>query len=189
MTHEPFEDDVPDDETPDDKELNQLIDLALTDARPDRYDAGDREWAEDVVKMAAKELKGRLDRDELIEDSARRRVNQREGQATKRANKVLRNIAETGALPIGWGEGEDWKEFLAEALNSPLSIDRERVRLGAASPGDLEQWELVNAREEDKRKLAQINTRKGGRMLADWMRAQSVQRVEDLSGNPAAGGA
>lgn len=180
MTYEPFDDEPLTDETPDDKELTDLIDLWLSDDRPERYDATDKDWMDDAVEKATEQLKRRPNADEVIHDAARRRVYQREGQATKTANRNLRNIAKTGALPLGWGEGDDWKSFLADVLNRPLSIAHMRVRFGAASATDLEQWELENAREEDKRRLAQIETREGARLLADWLRKQGAQRVEDV---------
>lgn len=176
-----FDDELWNDEgNPDDKELNQLIDEWLSNDRPERYDSGDKEWMDNVVAKTIESLNNRPDHEEVISDAARRRVYQREGQATKRANKVLRNIAETGALPIGWGEGGEWKAFLVDVLSPPLSIGRQRVRLGAASPSELEQWVLENVREEDKRRTAQASSREGARLVADWERAQGVQRFEDL---------
>lgn len=168
------------DESPETKELNDLIDDWLAAERPERYDAGDKEWMEGVVKRAATRLEGQPDHARVFLDAARRRVYLREGTATRRANKFLRDIARTGQMPIGWGEGEAWKSVLSDILSAPLSIDRQRVRLGAATPADLEAWELENAREEDKRRLAQIEARLGARLLGDWLRAQGAQRVDDF---------
>lgn len=179
---EPDPDEVLDelDESPDDKELNQLIDQWLAQERPERYDSNEKEWMAAVVEKARDALKDRRNDDEVITDAARRRVHQREGQATKSANRVLRTIAETGQLPLGWGEGDTWRTMLFDILHLPLAVAKQRVRLGAANAADLEQWELENAREEDKRKLAQIAARRGARMLASWVQAQGAQRVEDL---------
>lgn len=182
MVHEPPDDDylLDDEDQPDDKELNQLIDEWLSQSRPERYDSGEKGWMDEAVKKAAEKLQLRPDREQVIQDAARRRVYQREGQATKRANKVLRDIADTGQMPFGWAEGDDWRSFLSDILSLPLSIARQRVRFGACTGPDLEQWELENAREEDKRRLAQIGAREGARLLASWINAQGVSRVEDL---------
>lgn len=177
-----FDDEAWDDgDGPDDKGLSHLIDLWLSDVRPERYGAGDREWMNSVVEKVAESLKSRPDRDEVIYEAACRRVYNREGQATKRANRVLRDIAEKGALPIGWGDGDGWKETLAEILSMPLSLpEKVRVRLGAAGAADLEQWMFERIREEDKRRLAEAAARDGARLLIDWVRAQGVQRIDDL---------
>jgi hypothetical protein len=168
------------DESPDDKELSQLIDEWLASERPERYDSTDKEWMSAVIVKARDALKARREDDDVIAESARRLVHQREGQATKRANRVLRNISRTGQLPLDWGQGDNWRMLLFETLSLPLAIDKKRVRFGAASASDLDQWELENAREEDKRKLAQIESRRGAKLLADWVRSQGAGRVEDL---------
>lgn len=172
-------DDVADDAA--DTDLNQSIDVWLSEDRPERYDPADRNWMSRTIAKAVQVLKDREDSDQVIEEAARRLVIQREGQASKSANRILRNIAESEALPIGWGEGDTWQHLRDEVLSLPLSIaKRVRIRMGAISPAELEQWELENAREEDKRRLAQIAARKGARLLAEWSRLQKVQRVEDL---------
>ncbi|MFB4280789.1 hypothetical protein ACBJ59_36255 [Nonomuraea sp. MTCD27] len=176
------------DESPEFKELNDLIDNWLADERPERYDSGDKEWMETVVKRTADSLEEQPDYTQVFLDAARRRVYQREGTATRRANKFLRDIARTGQMPLGWGEGDAWKAVLRDILSAPLSIERSRVRLAAAAPADLEAWELENAREEDKRRLAQIEARSGARLLGDWLRQQGVQRVDDFRPPMAQGG-
>lgn len=179
MTEEPFEEGPDPDETVTDKELNQLIDDLLAQARPERYDADEKEWMESVVAPVRKELQRQKSADDVALDAAKRRVYQREGLATKRTNKILRDIAETGQLPIGWGEG-DWLAFLFDILHLPMSIARRRVRFGAASAADLVAWELESAREQDKRNKAEAASREGARFLADMLDRQHAQRIEDL---------
>ena len=180
MPYDPFDEEPAENESPDDKDLNELIDLWLSDDRPDRYQASEKEWMDVVVERATKALQGRPDKDGVIQDIARRRVYQREGQATRRANKVLRDIGDTGQLPLGWDDEELWREMLYEKLRLPLSIEQQRVRLGAASPADLESWKTTNKREEEKRNAAQEAARQGADLLARWVREQHVLRVEDL---------
>lgn len=167
------------DETPSDKQLTHDIDEALARVRPERYDASDKDWMDEVVETVREMLEERR-RDEVIRDAAARRVYRREAEATKRTNRILRDINETGRLPLGWGEGDDWRTVLFDLLHLPLSIARQRVRFGVASAHDLEQWELESGREEDKRRAAQIAARQGARLLVDWLKDQEVERVEDL---------
>jgi hypothetical protein len=175
--------DVIEPEEPDnvtDKQLGQLIDEWLADARPERYDEDDKDWMDPVIKKARKALLQYRTTDQAITDAAKRRVREREGQAVKRTHNELRKIAEHGALPLGWGDGDDWKKLFAELLHLPLKIGGQRVRLGVASPTDLDQWQIENLREQDDDQLRRINARKGARMLAEWEIAQQVRRVEDL---------
>lgn len=160
-----------------DKELNHLIDEMLNEARPDRYFTRDRSWMDDIVQAVAEELERRPSE---ASEAARRLVHQREGQATKSANRALRRIAQEGTLPIGWGAGEAWEQIRVDLLSPPLSINGERVRLGAASPGDLRLWRQVREREAEKRLSAEAETWKGAELLEVWSQEQGVQRVEDL---------
>lgn len=168
------------DETVTDKQLGHLIDGWLADARPERYDEEDRDWMEPVFDKAREALLQCQTTEQAITDAARRRVRGREGQAVKRTHKELRNIAEMGQLPFGWGDGEDWKKYFFELLHLPLKIGGERVRLGVASGEDLTQWQLENSREGDEDQLRRINARRGAQLLAEWQSAQQVRRVEDL---------
>ncbi len=163
-----------------DKQLGELIDQWLADARPERYDDEDKDWMDPVIEKAKRALLQYRTTDEAIADAAKRRVREREGQAVKRTHSELRKIAEHGSLPLGWGDGDDWKILYYDMLHLPLKIGSGRVRLGAASPTDLEQWQVENYREEDEDKLRRIASRKGAKMLADWALAQHVKRVEDL---------
>jgi hypothetical protein len=156
-----------------DKELNHLIDELLNEARPDRYFTRDRSWMDDIVQVVADELERRPNE---AGEAARRLVHQREGQATKSANRALRRIAQEGTLPIGWGT----EQMRADLLSPPLSINGERVRLGAASPSDLRLWRQVREREAEKRLGAEAETWKGAELLEVWSQEQGVQRVEDL---------
>jgi hypothetical protein len=170
----------PDEESPGDKELNHLIDQWLAQLRPERYDPNDKEWMDDAVQRARDALLERNDNAGVIADAARRRVYQREGHATKRANKLLRSIYETGRLPLGWGE-DGWQVVLFDDLRLPLSIGKtSRVRIGAAGPEDFTEWELESGREQDKWVEARMNARRGAQLVAAWLREQGARRFEDL---------
>lgn len=167
-----------------DKQLGQLIDEWLAEARPERYDEDEKEWMEPVDDKAREALLRYRTADQAITDAAKRRVRAREGLAVKRTHSWLRNIAETGQLPLWWGEDDDWKRLYREELSLPLKIAGKRVRLGVASFNDLEQWESENRREQDEDDMRRILSRKGARMLAEWQLSQHVQRTEDLRTHP-----
>ena len=171
----------PNDLTPVEKELSQLIDEWLAADRPERYEEEDKQWMEATVTKARDALLDKPDRDQVVEEAARRMVRHREGQAIKRSNAELRKIATRGALPLGWGDGDNWMMMLFDLLHLPLSIGGKRVRLGVAGADDLEQWELENAREGDREQALRIEARKGARLLAAWIRQQGRRTVEDLS--------
>jgi len=160
-----------------DKELNHLVDDLLNKARPERYFTRDRSWMDDIVQAVTEELARRPNE---AGEAARRLVHQREGQATKSANRALRRIAQEGTLPVGWGIGQAWEQIRADLLSAPLSIGGERVRLGAASPDDLSMWRKVRERDAEKRLGAEAETWRGADLLIRWAREQGVQRVEDL---------
>jgi hypothetical protein len=170
----------PNDLSPVEKELSQLIDEWLAADRPERYEEDDKQWMEAAVEKARDHLLDLPEREEVIEEAARRMVRHREGQAIKRSNGELRKIATRGALPLGWGDGKNWRIMFFDLLHLPLSIGGKRVRLGIAGADDLEQWELENAREGDREQSLRIEARKGARLLAAWIRHQGQRVVEDL---------
>lgn len=176
------------DETPTDKQLNHNIDEALAKARPERYQADDKDWMDDVIESVRQELAERA-RDDMVKDEARRRVYRREAQATKRTNRILRDIDATGQLPLGWGDGDMWRKLLFELLHLPLSIGGIRVRFGVAGVNDWEQWLLESARQRDKRNAAEISANEGARLLVQLLKEQRAERTEDLRAGDDSGAA
>ena len=182
MINEPYDeaDDLDADQEVPEKALTHQIDTWLAEERPERYGADDKDWMDPVIDKAAVEITQYTSVTEAVRELARRRVHQREGQATRRTNRVLRDIGQTGQLPLGWGEGGQWKEFLFDILRLPISVARERIRFGAATGEDWMAWELESARESDKRSAAEAASRDGARLLRDLMSAQGVRATEDL---------
>ncbi|MCY0957728.1 hypothetical protein [Streptomyces sp. H27-H5] len=176
--HEPDEEAWAEGEADDEAELNLLVDSRLNRARPDRYLARDREWMDGIVEEVAAEL-NRHPR-QVVLDAARRLVHHREGQATRSANRLLRTVAQTGVLPLGWGVGETWEVIRTDLLSRPLSISGERVRLGAAAAHDLDSWSALRELEAAKRNDSERETWAGARLLGSWVRRQGVSRVDDL---------
>lgn len=166
-----------------DKQVTHSIDDLLGHARQERYPAADKEWMEPVVESVRDMLLGQPYSAAIL-DAARRRVWRREAEASKKTNRLLRDINQTGQMPLGWGDGDTWHDTLFDMLHLPLAIGGERVRFGVATANDLVQWELESAREQDKRNAAQAASRDGARLLSAWMQAQKVRRIEELRPNP-----
>ena len=182
MTDEPYDDGDPsgEDEEVTEKALSHQIDTWLNEARPERYSADEKDWIDPVIDKAAEDIHQYKSVADAVRELARRRVYVREAQATRRANRILRDIGKTGQLPLGWGEDPDWKTFLFDIIRAPISVARQRIRLGAATDEDWKEWELESARESDKRAIAESASREGARLLRDLMRTQGVRTTEDL---------
>lgn len=171
----------PDDFEPEEKDdLNLLIDGWLADARPERYELGDKTWQDAIVDKAADELES-MPHDETIRDAARRRVYRREQEATRKANSFLREIYMAEGLPLEWGDGaEGWKLLRAGVLRMPLSIGKRRVRLGACTTADLDEWVLARRDQQAKEETTREQTIEGALLVRKWISEQGARRFEDL---------
>lgn len=105
-------------------EYRRQIDRLLDEHRPARANAGDKDWREPVYGWARNHIP---DESNLVRHFAERSVDGREGQATKRGNRVLR-LWLHGQTPLEW------------KICGPLPIvaNRVRVRLDAAIPDEVE---------------------------------------------------
>lgn len=133
-------------------ERTGLIDLLLAERRPDRYepDGGD-EWLDSIISEVAAEITV----DEARWLLARHEVKQREGEKTKGANRLLREIGETKQLPLDWFEN----------LHLPIAVGKERVALRAATPLDLRNF----ANEERRRAASDFTARNATCEGAEWL--------------------
>lgn len=165
-------------EDPRDVELNLLVDQSLNRLRPKRYFTNDRTWLNPVVELVIDELQ---QRPQDIRDLAVKKVVAREGQATRGANHLLRKIAQAESLSSTWGVAESWKLIRAELLSLPISLSGgERVRLGAATAGDLRKWIDIRKNEAERRAHAEHEAWNGAELLAQWVERQGVDYVEEL---------
>lgn len=142
--------------------LNDRIDGLLNNLRPNRYDVHDLSWMtpiEDTVGSDLTEVEART-------IAARTIVARRETQMVRSANKALR-LAGDGQEPLAW----------FAALNLPIVVGDERVRLRAATPADLDQF----AQEEGDRAKGDYDTRmltvKVARRLAAQMRTSDCEQL------------
>lgn len=129
-----------------------LIDLLLAERRPDRYEPeGGDEWLDSITAEIAVEI----DPDEAVWELARREVKTREGEKTKSANRLLREIGETKQLPLDW----------LDQLHLPIAVGKERVALRAATPADLRLF----ANEERRRAASDFTARNATCEGAEWL--------------------
>jgi hypothetical protein len=163
----------------DERGLADQIDDWLTDERPERYDTEDRDWMLSVVDKVVKVLEEEP-HDEVIRNAARRLVSGREAQASQKINRLLRSMAETGQLPLWWFDTPEWTIIYAATLHLPVKIAKHKVRFGAMTDADWEEFVIEHKREEDEINATREMTRNGGVLLANLIREQKVRRTEDL---------
>ena len=147
-------------------ELTITIDQLLCSARPDRYDAADHSWRNDVYRIVA----STLDPDEAQMIAAKVLVDKRETKATRTANRVFREIARNGTWPADW----------LDLADVPISIDNERVCLRVVTAEELLRWSGSERREAAADFSARNDACKGAEMLAKQMTAVGALTLLDL---------
>lgn len=145
----------------------EMIPALLDRCRPDRYDPSDKGWQTPVIEQVAFEIPAAEARS-IVATSM---VAKAEGTATKRTNRLLREIAQTGGWPLDWFEAMAW----------PLALDdHERVTLRAARPVDLDRFALR------ERKAAQVDFTsrnaacEGAAFIAAHLGANSLRVASDI---------
>lgn len=149
------------------KILSEYIDKQLRMHRPDRYDPKDITWLENVAESIPDEM---LPVDEIRKLYKMNLIKQREGNATRSANRILRNFNANGQLELHW-----WQE-----ANEPIAIEwvefddegrevkrLERVALRAASPIDLRAWAENEEARAQQDFEARMETVDGARQIAE----------------------
>lgn len=149
-------------------EVRGMVDQLLAERRPDRYQPGvDDEWLHPVFD----EIAAILPEPEVRALAAEQLVRRAEGQKTKQTNALLREIAESGQLPLGW----------LELQNLPMVVGKERVALRAATAKDFRDF----AADERRRAATDFTTRNAAcdaaLWIADQMDATGIARGADLA--------
>lgn len=142
-------------------ERSGLIDRLLAERRPDRYEPeGGDGWLDSITAEVAAEISI----DEARWLLAHHEVKVREGEKTKSANRLLREIGDTKQFPLDW----------LDSLHLPIAVGKERIALRAASPKDLRDF----ARDERRRAASDFTARnatcEGAEWLADQIESGSV---------------
>lgn len=131
------------------------------------YKAAGFDWAAPVIAALADNIPAAVARQRTAEAIVR----SIESKATRRTNTFMRDVLNTGALPLDWMDAASW----------PLSVDKERVCLRALGANDLRVF--ANAEEDATHKdhSARVDCVKGARLLADLIEEHECLTVADLA--------
>lgn len=145
---------------------------SLLDAhRPDRYDPADHDWRRPVVGLIAAEIT--VEEAKLV--AAERLVSNAEATATKRTNRMLREIADSGNWPLDWLGAMDW----------PLAVDDNlRVALRAATVDDLKHFAERERRAAANDFAARNAACEGALAVAEAMGQQGVLVASEVHVDP-----
>ncbi len=110
------------------REYYAEIDRQLDGCRPDRSGKSESEWREEVYGWARNHIP---DEQNIVRAFAKQIVDIREGVATKRGNKFLRQWRK-GQRPLFW----------SDLGPLPIVVEKVRIRLDAATPDDVEDAAL-----------------------------------------------
>lgn len=183
-----YYDDDPNGSTPEERpeglpdlgDIYAVVDRILIEDRPERYILTSSDWMSRAVEEATALLNGQ-DYTKVITRTAWGIAKQREGIAKRRAAGFFRDLAETGAVPIGWG-GPDWQIMMIDQLHLPVPINEtDVVRLGALGFEDLTECELFQKRRFEERELLADKERAGLSTLRSILQNQGAHRVDRLS--------
>jgi hypothetical protein len=157
------------------KFFHRQIDERLDAIRPKRAGVGETEWREPVYAWARQHMP---DESNLVRNIAKSEVDRREGAATKRGNKLLRDYAK-GIIPLSW----------AMFGPMPIKVDRTlRVRLDAATPDDVDDA-ARELRSDAKRVFDEVTILADGMEdLARMARRRGLPFVASLGDLPAVDG-
>jgi hypothetical protein len=145
----------------------ETIPELLDQHRPDRYDPTDHDWQAPVVALVAAELTVA----EARQIAAGKLVSTAEATATRRTNRLLREVEASGTRPLDWMDAMDW----------PLAVsDSERVALRAATDDDLDKFAIRERRAAANDFAARNSSCEGAIALAEAMRDQDVEFVSKL---------
>lgn len=187
-----FEEQYPDDldidaPEPSKKEIHRYIEQLLPAYRPnERYANADKTWMEPVFKLAYDEAKRyELTRDGLLRDWIRNSVLKQERNAARVTDNLMRKIGSEGRLPLGWGEGDEWKKSLGLYLRSPLRLlSDQRVPFGVAALTDFDEWDTARDEKFKRVRAAHDEGKQGFRVIKDLFEGQPKARRADQLSQP-----
>ena len=149
-------------------ELHALIDTLLREQRPDRYTVGD-DWILGVVDAIPAHL---VPAEDARRIAISQEVKRREGQATRKANKLLREIGRTGQLTLCWAEqADDPISIITTHVDDDGNVRRieERVALRAATADDFRAWSRVERERSEDDYKSRLIACDGADFIADGM--------------------
>lgn len=158
-------------------ELHTLIDTLLREQRPDRYTPGD-DWINGVIDAIPPHM---VPAEDARRIAISQEVKRREGQATRKANAVLREIGRSGQLPMHWAEqADDPISIITIHVDDDGNTRRieERVALRAATADDFRTWSQVERDRADDDHKARLIACDGADYIADGMDGAGCRKFE-----------
>lgn len=156
-----------------DPTVRDMLPTLLDQHRPDRYDPTDKAWQAPVVEALAAEIP-------VVEArrlAAERIVSTTEATATKRTNRMMREIFETGQWPADWLDSLDW----------PLAVgEHERVAVRAATPTDLRRFAERERRAAANDFASRNAACEGALAVVERLEGAGVETVGELVGQTGA---
>lgn len=147
-------------------DLNETIDDRLNLARPDRYEPGDESWLQSIIDDIANEIPSYDARQRVARDI----VIRREAEATKRTNRVLRDVIRSGQLPFDWFDIRRW----------PLGVGDQRVALGACTSDDFREFANIERRRAANDFATRNESCEGAEFLAELIDDKGVTFADEL---------
>lgn len=152
----------------DEPTAREMIPALLDRVRPDRYDPTDKTWMHEVIAQVAEEISVA----EARRIAATKEVVTAEATATRRTNRLLRDIAQSGHWPLDWFDALSW----------PLAVsDTERVALRATTTDDLIRFAERERLAADTDHQSRLLTVDGAQIVARLIEHQGVTFTRDLT--------
>lgn len=167
-------------------ELNAEIDRLLRERRPDRYDSeAGTGWLDEV----AAEIEPMVEGERVVRRLASQLVRSREAVATRKANKLMRDISrsvESGEPlmqeAIDWMMSFDWPLSIPDMLENDqgkMETVTTRVALRALTSDDLRLFALRERQAADKDYAARAASCKGAEWVASQMDSANAVNLRE----------
>lgn len=144
------------------EQINDMLDLC----RPDRYEQGEYGWLDPVIA----DIAALIPPADAQLRAARDIVVRKEGDATKRTNRLLREVVSTGQVPLDW----------MDLLSSPLAVGDERVALRACTPDDFRRFAAKERRAAANEFASRNDSCEGALFLADLIEDKGLTFAADI---------
>lgn len=157
--------------------LNEFIDARLRERRPDRYPAG-ADFIKEVAAMIPEDM---LSPQEALAILALDKVQGRETESRKRANRLLRKFGEDGQLELDWWDSasDPIAVPVVNIIDGNESKTTEYVALRAATAEDLLSWQSEERDRARKDYVTRLATCKAAATIADEMTRGGFRRFSD----------
>ena len=160
------------------EDLKEYVDQQLRVHRPDRYEPG-AEWIDQVADSIPEEIFS-LERARHL--YLRQFARSRDGEATKRANKILRDWQKNGQLKLHWWDTANEPmafEYTVTDEDGETHTKKIRVALRAATPQDFRAWADFEEEAANREYETRMRTVKAAREMADYLEDNYYQNFNE----------